>query len=148
MSMRNKSVKSILVLLWLILVSCKPGERLGEPGERYAEPLHIIAKKELGDKFVVEFNKPGTFVLCKNDNLPEEKENFYSLKFFVYDIAKNEIIYMDSIPRGEVFWYSDQTIKIISIPKNIFPGEPLISNTYLFDIISGEITTLGSSEIF
>ena len=142
----------IISVLFAMLLSfsfaCKTGHKSSKGEKSEISPFHLLAKKELGDKFTVEFNETGKFALCKSEFLPDPSVSHYTVKYFVYDIDREEIIFQEVIPRGEVEWYNGLKIKVSSVPGIIMPDAEVISNTYIYDIVSGKKTTLGSTEKF
>lgn len=141
-------VSALFALFLCFSFACKTGNKTSKSEMNEASPFHLLAKKELGDRFVVEFNETGKFVLCKSEFLPDPSVSHYTVKFFIYDVEKEEIIYQDVVPRGEVAWHGSQEVIVSSVPGIIMPDSEVISNTYLYHIVSGKKTTLGSTEKF
>lgn len=139
---------ALATVFFLFSLACKTGNKTSKSDMVETSPFHLMAKKELGDKFIVEFNETGDFVLCKSEFLPDPSVSHYTVKFIIYDVEKGEIIYQDVVARGEVEWHNSQEVKISAIPGIIMPDAEVISNTYLYHIITGKKKTLGSTEKF
>jgi hypothetical protein len=139
---------ALATVLFLFSPACKTGNKTSKSAMSEAFPFHLVAKKELGDRFMVEFNETGNFVLCRSEFLPDPSVSHYTVKFFIYDVERGEIIYQDVVPRGEVEWHNNQEIRISSVPGIIMPDAEVISNTYLYHIVTGKKKTLGSTEKF
>ena len=135
-------------LLLMFSSACKTGNKASKMDVNETPAFHLVAKNELGDRFMVEFNESGKFVLCKSEFLPDPSVSHYTVKFFIYDVEKDEVIYRDVVPRGEVEWHGGEEIKISSVPGIIMPDAEVISNTYLYHIVTGKKKTLGSTEKF
>lgn len=148
LTIKSYGVIIFLVLFYGLLGSCKSGNKSMKTGMNETEQYQILASQHLGEKYVVEFNESGKLVLCKSGFLPDPSVAHYHVKFFVFDKDKQEIIYQDVIPRGEVVWFNNNTLKVSTIPGIVMPDEEVISNTYLYDLVKKQRTTLGSTEKF
>lgn len=145
----KKSLKITLILLLVLMTAmCKPGNKTTKQDLKVHEPFHLLAKKELGEKFSVEFNEDGRFVLCKSSAQPDPSVSHFTVKFFVMDSESGEVLYSDNLARGEIEWHDTQTVRISTIPGIIMPDAEVISNTYLYDLVTKKKTTLGSTEKF
>jgi hypothetical protein len=139
---------TLIILLVFMAAMCKPGNKAMKQDYRENEPFHLLAKKELGDQFSVEFNEDGRYVLCKSSAQPDPSVSHFTVKFFVMDSKSGEILYSDNLVRGEIEWQDSQTLRISNIPGIIMPDAEVISNTYLYDLVTKKKTTLGSTEKF
>lgn len=137
---------TLIFLLVLVTTMCKPANKTIKQDLITPEPFHLVAKHELGDRFTVEFNEDGRFVLCKSALQPDLSVSHYTVKFFVMDTKTEEILFRETIARGEVEWHDTHSVRISSIPGIIIPDAEIISNTYLLDIVTGKKITIGSTE--
>ncbi len=139
----------IFILLLLALLSaCKSGNKTPRQDLPTAGSFHLLAKNELGDKFTVEFSEDGRFLLCKSSLQPDPLVSHYTVKFFVMDAGSGEILFRETVARGEIVWHNAHTIRVSYIQGIIMPDAEIISNTYLYDLVTNKKTTLGSTEKF
>jgi len=75
-----------------------------------------IAGSKLGDNYKIIFNSDSTYLTAyqlnknSNENIPP------ALKFFVYDLSAEKILFEDNLPNGKVEWINDHQVKVSTTP--------------------------------
>lgn len=96
----------------------------------------IAATEKYGEGVEYYFNESKTHVLClkqaKVKLSPAMPQN--PLRFFVYDLNAEKIIYEDSLEDGSVRWINDSQLQISLIPGIVSGDEDPEDFTYLYDV--------------
>lgn len=79
-----------------------------------------MAKYHDDVNFVVNPSK--SHVLCVRKSALDSK-NSLALKFFVYDLAADKVVYEESQPSGTVKWISDDRIEVYVLPGIVRVGK-------------------------
>jgi hypothetical protein len=136
------------VIVFLVFNSCSAGNKTGSAERPAADHVLLLATKQLGDSFMVDFNRSGNLILFKSHSLADPTVPHYTVRFFVYDLQADMVVYEGSVARGEVEWYEERKIKVSEIPGIIMPDEEVSTHTWLYDIDTKTKKSLGSSEKF
>jgi hypothetical protein len=131
-----------------VFSSCSAGNKAGKAERSEADHVLLLATKQLGDSFMVDFNRSGNLILFKSHSLADPTVPYYTVSFFVYDLQTDMVVYEGSVARGEVEWYEERVIKISEIPGIVMPDEEVSTHTWLYDLDKKTKKSLGSSEKF
>lgn len=138
----------MVVIVFLVFSSCSAGNKAGKAERSEADHVLLLATKQLGDSFMVDFNRSGNLILFKSHSLADPTVPYYTVSFFVYDLQTDMVVYEGSVARGEVEWYEERVIKVSEIPGIVMPDEEVSTHTWLYDLDKKTKKSLGSSEKF
>ncbi|MFH1051781.1 MAG: hypothetical protein V1779_12740 [bacterium] len=136
---RRIVTKLITISLGFIFVFCATSNKIDKSDTKppvSVQPVlkyeHIAKDKYSGDlKFIP--NPGNTYMLCINHLKPTNENPFPSFSYFIYDLAKDEVIYEDSESNGDVNWKNNDQLMI-----HIFPGQIKTEDdkpvVYIYDI--------------
>ena len=113
----------------MTLLACKSGGTGGYVTESNGDPAQ--AGDILGEDHDCIFNETGKFALCHTVRKPADRN---SIRFVVIDVEKDSLIWQETIPRGEVSWYNERTIKIVTLPGLVKEDQPA-ERIYYLDVI-------------
>jgi hypothetical protein len=93
-----------------------------------------IAESKLGDNYKIIFNSDSTYLTAYQLNKNSNENIQPALKFFVYDLSEEKILFEDNLPNGKVEWINDHQVKL-STTHGIVSGKEeknksFISYTY------------------
>jgi hypothetical protein len=131
-----------MALFFLLISACAsapknsanlPQEKKTEQSTSEKYKALAISKYETDIEYV--FNESKTVVVCAQSQKRTIEKPRHSLKFFVYDVAKDRVIFEESLADGEVVWKNDHEIKIT---QRLGTAQKDGSNmvTYVFDVIT------------
>jgi len=130
---RKKNLFFVLALL--ILPACVSSSK-PPASVKATENYKTLATEKYGEGVDCTFNESKTHVLClKREKVklsPAMPQN--PLRFFVYDLHNEKIIYEDSIEDGSVRWISNSELQISIIPGIISGDENPEDFTYIYDV--------------
>ncbi len=95
-----------------------------------------LANEKYNSDVSYRYNSDRTAVLCVKQARPTSKQVFPNLKFFIYDLNSQKIIFEESLPNGKVVWLNDQQIRVTTVP-GIVPGDEEAADStpgYIYDI--------------
>ena len=123
-----------------LLFNCKTAQN--QSGSKTS--VENVAKEEFGTQinFTTNYNTDSTLVLCKTIFKPTPKDPHQSVKFFIYDTSKNDIIYDDFIKHGKISWYGDHHLKISYIPEIVQTNYNTKDYIYIVDVLTGKKNNL------
>jgi hypothetical protein len=124
---------TVFCCLLILLESC---EHTGSGFEKKDETYKEVAVNKLGANPAFSYNTGKTHVLIYKQLKPAAENPLPPLRFFVYDIKNDTLIYENSIPAGSVKWKNDTQIEVTLIEGNISTERKENQNGYLFDVIS------------
>lgn len=109
----------------------------GDIGSARPKKVNAIATQKYGSPYDLLPNANNEFILC----IKHEKETtpLRPIKFFLYDVQKDSILYEREIDNGTVEWMNASQFSIKQIPGNITGNEPPDAFTEIYDIPSGKI---------
>ena len=101
-----------------------------------------IAEKKFGEKVEYKLNPNKTYVLCQKMILDLLQDPNQVIEFFVYDIKKEEIIYVDKIANAKISWQGNT--KLLMVKQKGYISNPTDTGklTYVFDLRSKKKITL------
>lgn len=80
-------------------------------------PAYIVeAQKQFGDAFECEPNATGEFILCVHHPENKAPNPVPGIAFFVFDVAKSDIIVEQSEVLGRASWVTDYEIELRLVP--------------------------------
>ncbi len=131
--------KLITVSLGLVFAFCASSNKTDKSESEpigTAQPVlkyETIAKAKYSGDIVYIPNPNNTYMLCVNRLKPTNENPFPSFSYFIYDLAKDEVIYEDTESNGDVLWKNNDQLMI-----HVFPGQirteddkPIV---YIYDI--------------
>lgn len=75
-----------------------------------------IAESKLGDNYKIIFNSDSTYLTAYQLNKNSNENILPALKFFVYDLSEEKILFEDNLPNGKVEWINDHQVKVSTTP--------------------------------
>jgi hypothetical protein len=75
-----------------------------------------IAESKLGDNHKIIFNSDSTYLTAYKLNKNSDENILPALKFFVYDLSEEKILFEDNLPNGKVEWINDHQVKVSTTP--------------------------------
>ncbi|MGE5797657.1 MAG: hypothetical protein ACM339_13675 [Ignavibacteria bacterium] len=75
-----------------------------------------IAESKLGDNYKIIFNSDSTYLTAYQLNKNSNENIRPALKFFVYDLSEEKILFEDNLPNGKVEWINDHQVKVSTTP--------------------------------
>ena len=132
--MRFKKIPPLICFSLLIVYSCVSSEDKSTEGERMYEKSAI---EKYGDNIKYLFNAAHTYVLCIKQAQAGTEQPFPPLKFFVYDLDSEKIVYEESLANGSVKWRNDYQLEITIIP-GIIKGNEEGVNYFIYDLNEGK----------
>ena len=131
----SRGIHLFLIVALLLLPACASSSR-PPASARAAENYKNLALAKYGEGVEFIFNESETHVLCLKQNkvklspaLPQDP-----LRFFVYDLQNEKIVYEDSIEDGSVNWISNSELQISIIPGIVSGDENPEDFTYIYDV--------------
>ena len=138
-------MKTLLIISsFLILFSCKASPKQDIQDTSQNISIESMAKEKFGEtvNFTAEVNSDSTLLLCKTIFKPTPEDPHQSVKFFIYDISGNHIIYDDFIKHGHINWYDRHHLKISYIPEIIQTKSDTKDYIYVVDVLTGKKNNL------
>ncbi|MFQ5652229.1 MAG: hypothetical protein ACE5IY_20050 [bacterium] len=126
------STFSVFLLLTVTCASSqKDRQNAREPGN-----YKKLALEKFGEDVQTYFNQSKTFVLCIKKDKTSSQNPFPPLRYFIFDLHRQEILHEESLPNGGVDWLNDYQIKITLIPGFITADERINKNLmgYIYDV--------------
>jgi hypothetical protein len=80
------------------------------------------------------FNDSQSHVVCLTLSKPRAMQPHPELKFFIFDINEDEILFEDSLLNAKVGWISDSQVEVEFIPEIISEDEEISKSGYVFDV--------------
>lgn len=95
-----------------------------------------VAVEKYHDNIEYLFNTSKTFVICLKSNKPTPQIPQNQVRFFVYDLATEEIILEESLVGGEVSWKNDHEVRVKTTPGILTTDEEYNQQLtgYIFDV--------------
>jgi hypothetical protein len=141
-SMRKKFCFIVICITAVCMYSCSA---LKEGSEKTIETDKEYAEKKLGSNILKMENISKTHVLMIN----QEKETALNpaplLKFMLFEIKSNRLLFEDVVPAGNVRWINDRQIEILKIPGTVSIENKKSQSGYIFDIDSGRKIELANT---
>ena len=106
--------KLLLPLLFLLLTNCSNVKLIEAPKEQSL--MDDLAISHFGEKYAVKKNKSGSYIIVFK-KYKKIEDLFATVKFFIFEVKTQSIIFQDELNAGSVKWYSDS--KIIAISRNL-----------------------------
>ncbi|MBN1425451.1 hypothetical protein JXA88_12935 [Candidatus Fermentibacteria bacterium] len=147
---------TILSCVVLLARGCGPMHRQAPPQAGFAADSLEHATPELLDRGSRRYeslaearyrgpakylwNAPHTHVLCLEQHRSRSPAGpgmaLPALRFFIYDLQADEIIFEDALDNARVAWESDTSIKVVITPGTVPEIEPREFG-YRVDVVSG-----------
>jgi len=127
-----------LPLLNPLIVSCA-ASHLETPPITDSVPYQVLANQKLHSNIHYRFNEDRSLVLCISQAKPTPQIIHPPLRFFIYDVAAEKVVFEDSLANGEVKWLDSHRIAVRTIP-GIVRVEELAGQVsgYIFDTKTGK----------
>jgi len=128
--LKHLKILAFFGLLCLINIGCKPKKEVStpeieleiSPGENKVTETNPGSYEEISvqrynNRALYKFNESKEYVICYTLNKTTSEMPFNGLRFFIYDIPKNEIIYEDKLYDGNIEWIKPYVVKVILRPE-------------------------------
>jgi hypothetical protein len=127
--MNPGTLTALLSIVVILFPACQQGRDAADPGKT---SYVSIANDRYGRN--VEFipNADSSFILCINrEETPGQP--IMSLRFFVFDVARDEILYEDSLDQAEAYWINPSEVRVVSTPE-VTSGDESPGGGYIYDV--------------
>jgi len=94
-----------------------------------------IAESEFGSNYKAIFNSDSTYLIVTSPSNKTTTGLSSPLKFFVFNLSENKIVFRENLPNGSVKWINDSQIKVLTEPEIVSGKEDKNSTGYTYDII-------------
>ncbi|MFC2129866.1 hypothetical protein ACFLSQ_00370 [Bacteroidota bacterium] len=127
------------ILSLLFSISCSTTEKAKNNEDKplikqvVKEGYELAAWKKYSGGIMYIPNSLNTYMLCISQEKPNAENPFPALKFFIFDMEKQEIVYEESLENGFVNWRNDYQIRIDLIPGQVKSDEESL-NYYIYDL--------------
>ncbi len=122
------------ILLNIFVIACSASKKIEveskNPGEKSLDSIAIeifnskgFQYKNINQNYILVTNKKQK----KNSPVP-------TLKFFIYYVANETVIFEDTIFNGNVFWKDDKTVEVIVYPEIVMKQPSGFSIGYLLNV--------------
>ncbi len=104
------------------------------------EKLDLIQKisaEKFGSPFQILFNKEHSFAISVKQEKKSNLNPFPRLTFFIYDFAKDKIIFEDEADRGEARWKDSDIIEVNITPGMVAASDENKPSGYLYNAKTG-----------
>lgn len=133
----------LLTLLLLLAVGCRTQQP--PPSDDADVQLRSTALERLGDEYQIIPNADSTYALAQVAAKRNPPAPFGAVRFFVYDMAKNEVVHEGRVAQGTVKWVDAYTLEVQEVPGIVQQGDPATPQGYRFDVRTGTEQPLGNS---
>ena len=99
-----------------------------------------IAHYKYGSGYNIVENESKSYVIVLENIAKQSAPVTNTIRFFVYNISENKIVYESKMTLDKIFWESDYEIRVGRIPGMIKKDEesPSIVGGYTINVISGK----------
>ena len=94
-----------------------------------------IAESEFGSNYKVIFNTDSTYLIVTSSSNKTTSGLDSPLKFFVFNLSENKIVFRENLPNGSVKWINDRQVKVSTEPGIVSGKEEKNSTGYTYDVI-------------
>ncbi len=138
----------IAIMFWLgfgILTAClNSGQKpvATESGSSFESKMDnamaAAQQKFQGSPVTSEPSADSNFVLIKTQIKNRQGSPFATVRFFVYDLVKDEVVFEDAVARGTVVWQTESQLKVSSVPGIIRGEKNAGVQGYIYDVVKRE----------
>jgi len=132
--MINQLFKIVFLLYFICSVFACSTSKSNTAKYLESKKYQKLAEEKYKNNIKYSFNQIKSYILCQKKYKPSPSMPQGSVSFFVYDLAKDKIIYEKSIDNGDVRWANDYQLQIKIVPGNISDEEDLKKFNYLYDV--------------
>lgn len=127
----------IIFPILLIIFYANPACKTSGTAVNYQsnEKYRITAQSKLGDHAEFLFNQDSSFVLCMKTLNAEKNAQLNSIKFFVYDLKEQTVVFEDALPNASVIWKSNDQVEVTKISGAV-SKDGQKAKGYIFDVKS------------
>lgn len=138
-------MKSVLYILFgsmaVIFCACKNSQSAKKPqkpdrSKAILDTLNIPDEKS-DRQIKITLSPDSTYVLQKTITSYTPQQPYQSTKYFVYSLKNDQVVFQDSILKGDVLWYDNQHLKVTTIPEIIESDYDPEEYTFLINIDTG-----------
>ena len=98
------------------------------------QKAHAIARAKFQNNFEMFPNANGDFVLCTSTAKERQVVSIRPVKFFVYALKKDSLIFESELENGAVEWRNATQLSIMRIPGTITGDEGPDAFTEVYDV--------------
>lgn len=93
-----------------------------------------IAVEKFDNNYQFKFNSDSTYLICYSQN-KKSQDVFPPLKYFIYDLNNNDIVFEESLPNGKIKWINDFQVQVYIVPGIVHGDENKNSSSvYIYDV--------------
>lgn len=134
----TNNLSFFFIFLLSLLAGCSQSKDTpsnGQPMVTDTSKYEQVAKEKFKENYVMQYNSTKSYILClkKGDY---SKEHNYTSSYFIYDPAKDSIVYEETIGKGSVKWLNDNQVQVSIIPGIVKGDEKQADNkpNYIYDL--------------
>jgi hypothetical protein len=135
----NLAKQSFLLVLVFFVVACSSVQK----AQRRPKVTQIehLALEQFGYNYYTKANDSGSHILVFK-KYKKMEDLMATIRFFIYDLETNSIIFQDDLKAGTVKWYSG--FEVIAIARNlpIDSQEAPIVHRYYFNVLTKQKTII------
>jgi hypothetical protein len=94
-----------------------------------------IAEQEFGSNYKEIFNSDSSYLIVTSPSNKTTTGLNSPLKFFVFNLSENKIVFRENLPNGNIKWINDRQVKVSTEPGIISGKEDKNSTGYTYDVI-------------
>lgn len=97
-----------------------------------------LAQERFGEAFEAVHNADSAYVLVTAKASAQPQDPFPTLRMFIFDVAKDTLIFQDTVSKGDASWKSRHEVEVTSVPGIVQgneQGDRL--QGYIFDVRYG-----------
>ena len=102
-----------LLGLLAFVLSCNSSKQASEKTALNLK-LEELATAKLGNPHSFEQNATGEYTIVSRALKTRPNDAYPTIRFFIYDLANEEIIHENTVPGGELSWESDFDVRVHS----------------------------------
>jgi hypothetical protein len=91
-----------------------------------------VAEDRYGGEVEYSPNESQSFLLCVNKPKVQPGDPQQPVRFVLFDVARNEVVFEDSLENADVRWLSNDRIEVRAIPE-IVSDDGDTASGYIFD---------------
>jgi len=124
--------KFLLPILFLLLTNCTSVKPIAAPKEKSL--MENLAVSHFGEKYALKKNDSGNFIIVFK-KYKKIEDLFATVKFFIFEVSSQSIIFQGELKAGSVNWYSDFILIATSRNMNTNGDKNQKSTqTYYYDV--------------
>lgn len=127
---------SCIAVAIVLIGGCSSAEK----GTAVRQKVQMLATQKLGNNFETVPNSTKEFFLCSMQEKERAGVPIRPIKFFVFSVQRDSIVYEHELENGTVEWHNETQLMIKHIPGTITGDESPDAFTEIYDLRTGKTT--------